>query len=98
MTTTMPEGFYLRERVEALRTAILEQHPRMPTLLAEIHSALHKQPENVTLLSEDDLAVLVQGLIKQTNTEFAKAAVSGKGTGATKSLSAKIKTLGADAF
>lgn len=86
----------LQQKVAELSQLILSKHPKMPTLLREIHTALRAQPENVTLMSEEEIAVIVSGLKVQTGVEFAAAATK-KGT-AQNSLVAKIKTLGADAF
>lgn len=95
MTTPIPQGFELKERVSALSDAILAKHPMMPKLLQEIHKTLRAQPENVTLLSEEDIQVIVSGLKVQTQTEFASSVTK---PSAAKSVTAKIKSLGADAF
>lgn len=89
------EGFEVREKVAELSTLLLSKHPKMPVLLREIHTALRAQPENVTLLSEEEISVIVNGLKIQTGVEFAQAATKGSGA---KSAVAKIKSLGADAF
>lgn len=88
-------GFELREKVLSLEAALLERHPRMPVLLREIHTVLRAQPENVTLFSEDEIAILVSGLKIQTGVEFAASATKGSGA---KSATAKIKSLGTGAF
>lgn len=88
-------GFELQERVQQLATAILDKHPKMPVLLREIHTALLAQPENVTLMSEEEIAIIVSGLKVQTGIEFAASAISGSGKA---SAISKIKKLGADAF
>lgn len=94
-TSNVGIGFELREKVLALQQSILDRHPRMPTLLREIHTTLLKQPENVTLMTEEEIAIIVSGLKVQTGVEFASSAIKGSGaTAATK----KIKALGADAF
>lgn len=88
-------SFDLAEKIQSLQTAILDKHPTMPTLLREIHTALKKQPENVIILSEEDICTIVKGLEIQTNTflaeTVAKSAKSSSKVGA-------IKKLGADAF
>lgn len=94
--TATTAGFELKEKCEALRNMLLEKHPRMPTLLQEIHQALRAQPENVTLLSEEEIAIVVQGLKVQTGIEFVKAA--SKAPSATAATKKKIAELGADAF
>jgi len=88
-------GFELKEKCAELSNLLLAKHPRMPVLLREIHTALRQQPENVTLLSEEDISIIVNGLKVQTGVEFAKSATAGPGA---KSAVAKIKSLGADAF
>lgn len=91
----MNPGFELKEKVAQLSEAILQKHPKMPTLLREIHTALRAQPENVTLLTEDEIGTIVDGLKVQTGVEFAATAVKSAGA---KSVTAKIKNLGVDAF
>lgn len=85
----------LSEKVSALSEAILGRHPTMPILLREIHTTLRSYPEQVTLLSESEIQVIVSGLSVQTNVAFAASASK---PAAAKSLTAKIKALGADAF
>ena len=89
------EGFALKEKVAELSEVLLSRHPRMPMLLKEIYVALHKQPENVTLMTPEEVQIVVNGLKVQTQTEFAASATK---PSATKSLAAKIGKLGADAF
>jgi len=72
--------FELAEKLASLENLIKEKHPRMPTLLQEIHSALRQQPENVILLSEEEISSIVEGLKIQTGVAFAQAAVAGKGS------------------
>lgn len=77
--------FELAEKLANLENLIKEKHPRMPTLLQEIHSALRQQPENVVLLSEEEISCIVEGLKIQTGVSFAQSAVSAK-SAATKKL------------
>ncbi len=93
--TNVPIGFALKEKVADLQSTILDRHPRMPQLLQEIWKALRDQPENVTLLSEEEVAVVVSGLKVQTGVEFAASAVKGAGA---KTATAKIKQMGLGAF
>lgn len=92
---TIGEGFELKEKVGQLANLILDKHPKMPTLLREIHTTIRQYPEQVTLLDEEEIAVIVSGLAVQTNTAFVEKATK---PAAAKSLTAKIKALGADAF
>jgi len=88
-------AYLLQEKVAELGTAILARHPRMPALLREIHQTLSKYPEQVTLMSEEDIHQVVEGLKIQTGVEFAVAVT--KST-VTKSLKSKIDKLGEEAF
>lgn len=88
-------GFELQEKVAQLQQSLLDRHPRMPVLLREIHTVLRAQPENVTLMSEEEIAVIVDGLKIQTGVEFAASALTPAGK---KSTSSKIKQLGLGAF
>ena len=92
---TTDDGFQLREKVGQLASAILEKNPKMPTLLREIHTTIRQYPEQITLLCEEDISIIVSGLSVQTNVAFAQSAAK---PAAAKSLTAKIKTLGVDAF
>jgi len=90
----LPSGSELYDKVIELQTSLLDRHPRMPGLLREIHTALRAQPENVTLLSEDQISVIVNGLKVQTGVEFAAAATKGTAKG----IKSKIAAQGLDAF
>lgn len=94
---TEQTAYLLQEKVQELSALLLDRHPKMPTLLREIHGTLSKYPEQVTLMSEDDIRIVVEGLKVQTGVEFAAAATT-KSTSAVKSLKGKIDKLGADAF
>ena len=94
---TSAPGFDLQMKVSELSESILSKNPRMPTLLHEIWKTLKQYPENVTLLSEEDIAIIVRGLENQTNTFLAQSVVS-KSKGSSKSLVGKIASLGDDAF
>ena len=99
MSQQIPDGFELREKCQELSNMILEKHPRMPMLLREIHTAILAQPEQVTLLSEEDIASIVKGLFIQTGTEFAAAAISGGNkTKAAASLTKKLNSGAMDLF
>jgi hypothetical protein len=97
-TSNMPnlDGQELKSKVENLKAKLLARDPNMPLLLREIHVALREQPENVTLLAEEEIAVIVEGLTIQTGVEFSAAVT--KSPAASKSVNARIKALGADAF
>ena len=90
----LPSGSEFFDKVSDLQEALLSRHPSMPGLLRDIHSVLRSQPENVTLLNEDQISIIVNGLKEQTGVVFAKAAMSS----GTKGLKAKIASQGLDAF
>lgn len=78
----------IKEKILSLQDSLLTQHPQMPTLLREIWKTLKENPDQVTLLSEEDIGVIVNGLKKQTNTEIVTAALKNKSnTKALKSIS-----------
>ena len=67
---TTDQAFEVREKLASLESALLEKTPTMPTLLRDIHRHLKKDPDIVTLLSEEEISVLVRGLKEQTKTEI----------------------------
>jgi hypothetical protein len=89
----MEPGFELKEKVSALSEAILSKHPTMKSLLREIHTTVSKYPEQITLLSEDEISKIVQGLMVTTGIEFAEKAIK-----APASKTKAIKSMGASAF
>lgn len=68
MTTPLTPHQQISEKILSLQSALLEQHPRMPVLLQEIHRNIKNDPAVVTLLSEEELAIVISGLQKQTQT------------------------------
>ncbi len=77
----------LLERINALEFALNERTPNLPVLLKEIHTALHADPENVTLMTEEQINVIVRGLMAQTNTYIATSIVKSTTTKKLKNLS-----------
>lgn len=64
-------------KISDLHEAILTVHPRMPTLLREIHGNLKLDPELTTLLSAEEVATIVRGLSFQTQTTITTSILSG---------------------
>jgi len=89
--------FALQEKVAELSAALLSKHPTMPSLLQTIHKTLRQYPEQVTVLSPQELNVVVEGLKVQTMTVFAEKTTK-PSTSATASLKKAIASKGADAF
>ena len=67
----------IKESISTLQQQLLSQHPQLPTLLRTIHTALRKDPALVTTLSEEEIGVIVRGLMNQTQTVIASAIVKG---------------------
>lgn len=61
----------IKMKIAELSEMILAAHPRMPLLLKDIHGLLKSDPDNVTLLSEEEIGIIVSGLKRQTSTELA---------------------------
>ena len=82
-----PTHVQVLEQITALQSALLNAHPTMPVLLREIHKVLKADPEVVTLLNEEQIGVIVNGLSKQTQTTIATSL-------ATKKTGKSIKSIG----
>lgn len=73
-------------KISELKEKLLANHPQMPVLLREIHKVLKEDPATVTLLDEDAICTIINGLEKQTNTSIVQSMT-------TKSSAAKTKAL-----
>ena len=65
------QAFEVQEKLAALEIALLEKLPTMPSLLRDIHRSLKDDPDTVTLLTEEECSILVNGLKAQTRVEIA---------------------------
>ena len=65
----------VKEGLLSMQEELAKTTPALPTLLRTIHAQLKKDPEVVTLLSEDECNVLVEGLKEFTKIEIATVAV-----------------------
>lgn len=65
----------IKSKLDELQAALLAKHPTMPTLLRDIHKTLKSYPEQVTLMTEEEIAIVVQGLEQQTNSQLAASAM-----------------------
>lgn len=61
----------IREQIAQLQQQLLTAHPMMPTLLQTIHKQLADNPEVVTILSEEEVGAIVNGLKQHTKTVIA---------------------------
>ena len=50
-----------------LEQALVSLHPSMPVLLQKIHKQLKEDPAIVTIMSEDDIAIIFRALETHTN-------------------------------
>lgn len=80
---TPDQTFIVKEKLAMLEEALNQNLPGISTALRDIHTVLKKDPDVVTILTEEEVSVLVRGLKKQTNTEIAVSAIK---TGTKKSL------------
>lgn len=74
-------------KITELQEKLLAKHPQMPLLLREIHSTLKENPAVVTLLAEDQIRIIVNGLEAQTNTYIAQSMTTKSSTAKNKALS-----------
>ena len=72
------QAFQIKEKLAQLQERLETQAPGLATLLRDIHQTLKKDPDTVTLLTEEECSVLVRGLKKQTATEIATSALKNK--------------------
>lgn len=80
----------IKTKLDALQEALLSSHPTLPTLLRDIHRTLKSQPDQVTLMTEEEIHIVVQGLEKQTNTYIAASVT--KASSARKNSLKKVTT------
>ncbi len=62
----------IKMNIAELEQALLAANPEMPTLLQKIHTKLRADPDIVTLLDEEEIGVIVNGLKSVTNTTIAE--------------------------
>ncbi len=64
----------IQENILKLESMLQAQLPEFPKLLRDIHCQLKKDDALVTLLSEEEIAIIVSGLSKQTSVVITTAA------------------------
>jgi hypothetical protein len=79
----------VQETISELQSALLSAHPEMPIILRKIHTKLKADPAIVTLLTEDEIAQVINGLKVQTNVSL----TSPKAAAKPKTASAKLKDI-----
>ena len=79
MNSPLTVADQLREQIMQLQSALVASNPVMPTMLRTIHKALAADKDIVTLLTPEEIGIVVSGLMKQTNTIIAAGIVKGSG-------------------
>jgi hypothetical protein len=74
-------------KISELDESLKLSAPNMPILLREIHQTLKQDPENVTLLTPEEVAIIISGLSKQTSTQITTSILSGSKGKSLKKLS-----------
>ena len=64
-------------KISELYESVQQSLPGMPTLLRDIHANLKQDPELVTLLTPEEVSVIVSGLSKQTATTITTQVLTG---------------------
>lgn len=83
----------IKTKLDDLEQALLNNHPGMAMQLRDIHKTLKAQPDIVTLMSEEEIAIVVRGLQKQTNSQLVAATLK-----PTKAKKESLKNATADDF
>lgn len=73
-----PQAYEVREKLARLEQLLLDKAPGLPTLLRDIHKQLKADPDVVTILTEDECNILVNGLMQQTKTTISTAVMKRK--------------------
>jgi hypothetical protein len=73
--TTQHEAISIK--IQELYASVQSTLPNMPTLLRDIHANLRQDPELVTLLTAEQVSIIVSGLSKQTQTTITTSILSG---------------------
>lgn len=68
----------LSQKLEELQVALEAQLPELPYILKTIHTTLSQSPDAVPVLSDDEIGLIVQGLIQHTNTSIVPAPKKGR--------------------
>ena len=69
-------------QISSLSDALSKALPTYATLLRDIRKQLNETPECVTLLSEEDISVVIRGAEKFSGFQLAESVVSKKSTAA----------------
>ena len=70
----MTQEQQIKEKILDLQQQLLDAHPKMPTLLRTIHDTLLKDPVLVQTITEEEIGIITQGLMKQTQISISTTA------------------------
>ena len=75
------------QKIEELKSALMQNLPHYDIMLQKIHIALHKDQALTHMLSDEQVGIIVMGLAKKANIVIAEAETKKKGkTSSGKSL------------
>lgn len=80
------EYLEVKGKLEELQQALLNSHPQLPIMLRALHTQLKNDPAVCTILKPEEIAIVVQGLEKQTNNHIAASVTKKPTASATKAL------------
>lgn len=78
-TEALSTNQILQDKIEELKGCLKVQHPKINLLLKEIWTTLKNYPENATLLVEEEISTIVEGLEHITSISIAAAVPKPKG-------------------
>lgn len=81
----------IQSKLQDLSAQLLQSHPNIPILLRDIHSQLKQNPEVVTLMTEDEVAIVVQGLSVQTRTHLSGSVMKSAKSATSKAAMKNVK-------
>lgn len=84
----MSQADQIHSKIIEIEEALIAGNPNLPIMLRTIHTAIREDHSTVTILSEDEISVLVRGLMKQTATVIAAEATAKKAGKALKNMTA----------
>lgn len=86
------EAELLKLKMAELEAALLQELPEMRVILKDIHDALKEDPENVTILSDEERGIIIRGLKRSVNEEIAVSSSKKPTTAAAVKKSMKNKS------
>ena len=75
---TSTQVFDVREAIADISSKLLSGHPQLPLLLRKVHSALKQDPDIVTILTNEERAIIIRGLEVQTKVKLVEIATPKK--------------------